>query len=158
MLHVTPSQLQIIHTQAIQDYPHECCGLLLGSPAGTGARVAEVWPTANAWNATVAVELAAGIEALPRSGGPGENFSIAPQDLLQAQKAARDRHLAIIGIYHSHPDHPAQPSEFDRAIAWPAYYYLILSVCQGRPGALGCWRLNEQQQFQAESLVIQPHA
>jgi len=47
-----------------------------------------------------------------------ERYSIAPDTLLKVQKQARDRDLDIIGVYHSHPDHPAVPSEFDRAIAW----------------------------------------
>jgi proteasome lid subunit RPN8/RPN11 len=73
--------------------------------------------------------------------------------MLQAQKDARDRHLDIVGIFHSHPDHPAVPSEFDRAIAWQRYSYIIVSVQQGQACDLKSWSLDDDQQFQPEAII-----
>jgi len=153
MLRIEREQLEAIRAQAAREYPRECCGLLLGRATAEGATVCDLWPTANAWDAESAAELAQLAGGPARTGGPEENFCIAPRELLRAQRAARDRQLAIVGVYHSHPDHPAQPSEFDRAIAWPAYSYLIVSVFAGRPGEGCSWRLDEQGQFQSEPIV-----
>jgi proteasome lid subunit RPN8/RPN11 len=82
--------------------------------------------------------------------------------MLKAQKDARDseallrsadRNLDIIGIYHSHPDHPAVPSEFDRAIAWSQYSYIIVSVQQGKACDLKSWSLDDDHQFQPEEIL-----
>ena len=87
-------------------------------------------------------------------GSKRNRFSIDPQAMLQVQKAARARHLDIIGIYHSHPDNPAVPSEFDRAIAWSSYSYIIVSVEQGQATDLNSWTLDEDRQFQPEEILI----
>ena len=87
-------------------------------------------------------------------GSKRNRFSIAPQVMLQMQKAARKRHLDVIGIYHSHPDNPAVPSEFDRAIAWSSYSYIIVSVEQGQATDLKSWTLDEDHQFQPEEILI----
>jgi len=73
--------------------------------------------------------------------------------MFKAQKDARDRNLDIIGIFHSHPDHPAVPSEFDRAIAWQQYSYIIVSVQQGKAWELKSWSLDDNHQFQPEELL-----
>lgn len=82
-------------------------------------------------------------------------YEIAPQEILAAMKDARSQGLDIIGIYHSHPDQPAVPSECDRAAAWSHYSYAIVSVSEGRLVDLRCWSLDDQQMFQPEDLLIQ---
>ena len=94
------------------------------------------------------------VELANPKGSKRNRFSIAPQVMLQMQKAARARHLDIIGIYHSHPDNPAVPSEFDRAIAWSLYSYIIVSVEQGQATDLKSWTLDEDHQFQPEEILI----
>ena len=84
--------------------------------------------------------------------GAHDRYWIDPADLLRIQKQARDQGLEIIGIYHSHPDHPAVPSECDRRLAWPVYSYLIASVCQGQVVAVQSWRLNDAQLFESEKI------
>jgi proteasome lid subunit RPN8/RPN11 len=74
--------------------------------------------------------------------------------MLQVQRSARERELEIIGIYHSHPDHPAVPSECDRRLAWPVYSYVILSVQSGQVMACQSWRLDDQHQFQPEAIKM----
>jgi proteasome lid subunit RPN8/RPN11 len=147
-LKASPEHLQQIRLHAERTYPEECCGLLLGTIAHEGKTLLEVWATDNSWDGEDTEFLVN--PSLSRCN----RFSIAPEDLLKAQKNARDRNLAIIGVYHSHPDHPAMPSERDRAIAWAEYSYLIVSVQQGRAQALGSWMLDDEGQFQAQDIIL----
>ncbi len=81
-------------------------------------------------------------------------YEIAPEEMLAAMKEARPRNLDIVGIYHSHPDQSAVPSECDRAAAWSQYSYAIVSVLQGTSVDLQSWSLDDQQVFQMEDLLI----
>jgi len=145
--------LQAIQNHAERIYPEECCGLLLGQRRGDVKTLIEVLPTENSWDdeaadAFQAIEGSAQLESSKR-----RRFSIAPVVMLKAQKDARDRRLDIIGIFHSHPDHPAVPSEFDRAIAWQQYSYIIVSVQQGKACDLKSWSLDDNHQFQPENIL-----
>ncbi|NEQ19620.1 MAG: M67 family metallopeptidase [Microcoleus sp. SIO2G3] len=77
-------------------------------------------------------------------------YAIAPQVMLQAQREARDSKLNIIGIYHSHTDHPAIPSEYDQKLAWQEYSYIIVSVQNGKTSDMKSWTLDDNHQFQQE--------
>jgi proteasome lid subunit RPN8/RPN11 len=146
-IRVSTEQIEQICLHAEKTYPEECCGLLLGIINERDKLVVEVRPTENSWKAELT-------ELLPIETGSKRNrFSIAPEVLLRVQKEARDRNLSIIGIYHSHPDHPAIPSEFDRAIAWQQYSYTIVSVQQGRAQDIRSWKLDEAHQFQNEEIL-----
>ncbi|WP_013320551.1 Mov34/MPN/PAD-1 family protein [Gloeothece verrucosa] len=149
MITLTLEQLQTIYIQAEKIYPEECCGLLLGKIEGENNLVSEVRETENSWNAED-FEFLSLTERTKRT-----NFSIAPEVILKVQKEARDRNLAIIGIYHSHPDHAAIPSEFDRLIAWPQYSYVIASVRQGKVIDVRCWKLDKDHQFQSEEILVE---
>ena len=72
-------------------------------------------------------------------------FLIDPRDYLTVEREARARGLDVLGFYHSHPDHPAVPSDFDRLHAWPNLHYVILAVAGGHPGELTSWRLSEDR-------------
>lgn len=153
MLKLHSHHLQAIQTHAESTYPEECCGLLLGQRNGDMKTLIEVLPTENSWDDEAAdafesIEGSAELESSKRS-----RFSIAPEVMLKAQKDARDRKLDIIGIFHSHPDHPAVPSEFDRAIAWQQYSYIIVSVQQGKACDLKSWSLDDDHQFQPEETL-----
>jgi proteasome lid subunit RPN8/RPN11 len=147
ILQLLPQHLQIIRTHAESTYPDECCGIILGYGMSEGKTVVEVMPTENVWN-TATAEF------------PGDRttetqqrrYAIAPQVMLQAQKQARDHSLNIIGIYHSHPDAPAIPSECDRLYAWPEYSYIIVSVPKGKAQTLQSWCLDDNHQFQLEAI------
>jgi proteasome lid subunit RPN8/RPN11 len=141
--------LQAIQAHADRTYPEECCGLLLGTIAADEKVVHEVYTTPNAWDQDVATVLN-DREGLTKT----RRYWIAPEDSLAAMREAHQRDLDIIGIYHSHPDHPAIPSECDRAIAWSQYSYLIVSVEQGTAIDCRSWILNEQHQFDPETIQL----
>ncbi|MFE4108102.1 Mov34/MPN/PAD-1 family protein [Almyronema epifaneia] len=157
-LTLSPDQISHIREHAERTYPEECCGLLLGQiqfGEVTQRQVADVIALENNWNPQVAA-------IADRSDGSGEQppepdrrrrYWIDPRDLLTVQRQARDRQLNIIGVYHSHPDHPAIPSECDRQLAWADYAYVIVSVCQGRSQDLQSWCLDDQHQFHAEAIA-----
>jgi proteasome lid subunit RPN8/RPN11 len=147
MLKISQEHLNQILTHAEQIYPEECCGILLGKISDYSKIIVEVWPTENTWNKDDSIEL------FNRQGSKKDRFTIAPEILLKAQKEARDRQLNIIGIYHSHPNHPAIPSEFDRAIAWPEYSYIIVSVIQGKAKDIFSWILDDDRQFKQEKIT-----
>lgn len=127
-----------IRAHGAESYPHECCGALLGAD-GEGAReVTEIFPLVNR-----------------RDDSPRNRYSITPEDVLAAERAARERGAELIGWYHSHPDHPARPSEYDREHAWPWYSYVIVSVVGREPGELTSWRLaGERLRFEPEAVEV----
>jgi proteasome lid subunit RPN8/RPN11 len=75
---------------------------------------------------------------------------------MSVQRDGRERNLDIIGIYHSHIDHPAVPSECDRRLAWSSYSYVIVSVVHGKASDLKSWCLDDQHQFQPEPIQPEP--
>ncbi|MBW4504077.1 MAG: M67 family metallopeptidase [Scytonema hyalinum WJT4-NPBG1] len=149
VLQLLPKHLQTIYTHAETTYPEECCGIILGNLTSEGKTVVEVMPTENAWNAETAAELP-GDDTLDYS--KRQRYAIAPQVMLHTQKEARDRKLNIIGIYHSHTDHPAIPSEYDRQLAWQEYSYIIVSVQNGKASDIKSWTLDDTHQFQQEAI------
>lgn len=152
MIKLYTHHLEAIQAHAETVYPEECCGLLLGNLSSSLKTLIEVLPTENSWGEE-ATDAFQGVErSQERKLSKRNRFSIAPKVMLEVQKNVRDRNLNIIGIYHSHPDHPAVPSEFDRAIAWQQYSYIIVSVQQGAACDLKSWTLDDNQQFQPETI------
>ncbi|MBP0038526.1 MAG: M67 family metallopeptidase [Roseofilum sp. SID1] len=148
-MQVKSEHLEIIHAHAQECYPQECCGVLLGRVEEDKRVLVEVVRTENGWNEEMAEQL----EEMGMGGKTKlERYTIAPQTLLTLQKDARSRHLQIVGFYHSHPDHPAVPSECDRLLAWPDYHYIIVSVIQGRATVINDWVLDRDRQFQPSQL------
>lgn len=149
MIKISPEHLQMICNHAERTYPEECCGIMLGKIEDGEKTVVEVWETLNVWEEEKWAEF-------PASGGErskNSTFAIAPLEIIKAQKVARDRQLQIVGFYHSHPDHPAIPSEMDRAIAWAVYSYIIVSVPKGKANELRSWCLDDAHQFQEEEIL-----
>lgn len=142
MLKVSSQHLQIIRTHAASTYPEECCGIMLGYLTNESKTVVEVMPTENAWSG----------EKLQDT--KRRRYAIAPEIMLKVQTYARSCSLNIIGIYHSHPDNPAIPSESDRTQAWQEYSYIIVSVYNGKALELKSWHLDDNHQFQEEAIEI----
>jgi proteasome lid subunit RPN8/RPN11 len=120
-------------------YPDECCGILLGRIPGGGRRIVEaVMPIVNAREAE---------ERYHR-------FRIEPEDLMRAEKEARKQGRDVLGFYHSHPDHPARPSNYDREYALPFYSYVIVAVERGKAGELTSWELAaDRSAFSREDVI-----
>jgi proteasome lid subunit RPN8/RPN11 len=157
VLCLSPKQLQIIQQHAEQTYPEECCGFLLGkfnNLAGAFHKtVMQVWQTPNTWTPEIQ-EMGDRPSTSDRILSKHNRYWIDPQDTFAAQKYARAQQFDIIGIYHSHTDHPAIPSECDRTLAWSRYSYLIVSVQQGIAQDLLSWNLDSNHQFQPEPIDL----
>jgi proteasome lid subunit RPN8/RPN11 len=154
VIKVTEKQLEIIRNHAENTYPDECCGFLMGEISHSFKTLLEVWPTANSWAPETAEIFTEMTDSAKLDSSKRSRFAIDPSAMLKAMKEGRDRHLTIIGIYHSHPNHPAIPSTCDRAYAWPEYSYIIVSVNQGIAQNLLNWRLDEDSNFQPEKIII----
>lgn len=140
-LQISPATLDEVLRHGEQDYPNECCGLLLGRQDGEGRRRIEAIHRMR--NATTA--------------SPRNRFDFDPKEHLEAQRAARARGLDIVGFYHSHPDHPARPSQYDLEHAsWPGYSYLIVAIHGGKrvegDGANSFELAEDRSQFVPESI------
>jgi proteasome lid subunit RPN8/RPN11 len=133
----------------------ECCGALLGRDAGEvrGSDPAK-------YPLTPEREILALYPLVNRrNDSPRNRFSVSSEDVLSAEKEAREHGLDVVGWYHSHPDHPARPSAYDRDHAWPWYSYIIVSVQNGVPQEMTSWRLNDdRQEFSPEGIEIRHRA
>ena len=140
-LSLAESDLATIYRHGRRAYPEECCGVMIGPPAEKGSEAVVVTRVLSAEN--------------EREDASRHNrFLISPRALLDAQRSARDGGLEILGYYHSHPDHPARPSDFDREHAWPGVSYLIISVEKGEVVDTRSWRLTDDRgRFDEEKVV-----
>jgi proteasome lid subunit RPN8/RPN11 len=119
-----------IEREGADAYPNECCGILFGHDTSDERVVERIEAVANAFD-------------------PAERyhrFSISPKQLMDAEKRAAAEGRLVLGFYHSHPDAPARPSEYDRAHAWPFYSYVIVSVANGQVVDMTSWVLDEQSE------------
>jgi proteasome lid subunit RPN8/RPN11 len=153
-LQLHKAQVESIRRHGARDYPNECCGILLGTVEDDGKEVTQVVPLANLRHDPTRAQ-----ELLPLDDPGSETeknrFLIDPLDQLRVEKEARARGLEVVGYYHSHPDHPARPSVYDRDHAWPWYSYVIVSIEKGAPKDLTSWVLaDNRSSFGAETLVI----
>lgn len=144
-LYLTPLHLKTLQHHAGQQYPQECCGMLLGQVQGDRHRIEEVMVGTNIWQPESAEE---------DTHSQRDRFLLDPRELLLAQRHARETGLSVLGIYHSHPDHVALPSACDRRHAWPKYSYLILAIHNREITDLQSWRLDSEGQFCAEQIIV----
>ncbi|HWW18062.1 MAG TPA: M67 family metallopeptidase [Candidatus Saccharimonadales bacterium] len=145
---------QKIRQHGADSYPNECCGALLGRDAAAP----EV--TATAAGVQPPREILALFPLVNRrDDSPRNRFSVTAEDVRDAEKAAQEKKLDVVGWYHSHPDHPAQPSQYDREHAWPWYSYVIVSVTSGKPAEMTSWRLSDDRSaYACEDIAICDHA
>ena len=125
-----------IRAHGSETYPNECCGALIGR----SGVVTEVY-------------------ALPNTTeeGPRRRFLVRPQDYREAEKRATAAGAELLGFYHSHPDHPAKPSQYDLDHAWPFFSYIIVAVRGGTAEDMTSWRLLEDRSaFDGETLSVRP--
>jgi proteasome lid subunit RPN8/RPN11 len=130
-----------IEQEGAAAYPNECCGILIGRDVKTDGVIRRI------------------VERLE----PGRNvfetaeqyhrFSIDPAQQLKAEKSAEREGKMVLGYYHSHPDHPARPSEYDREHGWPFYSYVIVAIAKGVPADMTSWVLDDQtEQFSKQQI------
>jgi len=129
-----------IEAEGVAAYPNECCGILVGTDGATGRIVERIIPMKNTFE-------------------PGEQyhrFTIDPLALARADEEAAAKGKLVVGFYHSHPDHPAQPSEYDRTHVppWSFYSHIIVAIEKRRPAAMTCWQMDEDtEQFRQQEIV-----
>jgi proteasome lid subunit RPN8/RPN11 len=136
---LSPEIAAKIRSHGAETYPHECCGALLGREIADDLReIVGLFPLVNR-----------------RDDSPRNRFSITSDDVRDAEKSAREQGVDLLGWYHSHPDHPAKPSQYDQDHAWPWYSYVIVSVANGEPQHMTSWRLaDDRSRFTPEDLEI----
>lgn len=117
-------------------YPNEGCGIFLGTP-GSEATVTEVRLATNL-----------------REDRAHDRYIMDPKDILRAEREAEQRGLEVVGFWHTHPDHPARPSQYDADHAWPDYVYVIMAVHDGKMVDVTGWVLETESppQFREEAL------
>jgi proteasome lid subunit RPN8/RPN11 len=150
ILKLSPEIAERIRKHGAEAYPYECCGALLGRDADAAGQndqeppreILDLFPLVNR-----------------RDDSPRNRFSVTSEDVLAAEKAARALGIDVVGWYHSHPDHPAEPSQYDRDHAWPWYSYIIVSVANGQPQRMTSWRLNDDRaSFTSEDVEVRQRA
>jgi proteasome lid subunit RPN8/RPN11 len=123
-----------IRRHGCETYPNECCGALIGRDGVVRETV-----------------------ALPNmtEEGPRRRFLVRPADYRAAEARASETGQQLLGFYHSHPDHPARPSQYDLDHAWPFFSYVIVSILDGKANDLRSWRLREDRsQFEEEPIDV----
>lgn len=153
MITLTTAAAQAIAAHAEATYPDECVGLLLGRLDGNHKQVTQIFAVENRWEGQV--RLADTDNAESRR----DRFYLDPRDYLRADRAAQAAGLELVGCYHSHPDHVAQPSERDRvgaqAVGGMSFAFVIQSVRQGTAAELTSWLLvDEGARFEQEELTV----
>ena len=115
---------EAIRRHGEETYPHECCGALVGRGDGVTDAV-----------------------ALPNTTeeGPRRRFLVRPSDYRLAEQRATELGGELLGFYHSHPDHPAKPSQYDLDHAWPTFAYVIVAVAAGASQAMTVWFLKDDR-------------
>ena len=119
-----PGIAKAIRRHGEETYPHECCGALVGRN-----------------------DCADAVVALPNTTeeGPRRRFLVRPSDYRLAEQQAGERGAELLGFYHSHPDHPARPSQYDLDHAWPTFAYVIVSVAAGAAADMTVWWLKDDR-------------
>jgi proteasome lid subunit RPN8/RPN11 len=135
MIVIEPIPFERMKNHADSIFPDECCGFLFGAEQTDGTRtISTIRAVDNA-----------------KQGDKKRRFEITGKDYMLAEKYADENDLQLLGIYHSHPNHPPIPSEHDRIAALPYFSYVIISVLEGHTAKIRSWKLNEDSQFEEEN-------
>ena len=138
-LEIIPTILERIHSHGEAAYPEEGAGLLLGELSQTQRRVTEIVTMANT----------------REESARHNRYLLSSEDYLKGEEQASRLGLEVLGVFHSHPNHPNLPSEYDRQWAWPNFSYLITSVMMGKARESRSWRLAEDRaRFVEEEIEI----
>jgi len=138
MIRLKSADIEELKQIAQKTYPHECCGVMVGSIENGVKTVTELIPAEN-----------------QRTDSPANRYLITPDLLNELEKKLKGTDRAIVGFFHSHPDVPARPSTYDQDHAWPWYSYVIVSVNKGQAGEIHNWKLRDDRSaFDAEKMEL----
>ena len=139
MITLEQKHLDEIKQHGERDYPHECCGLLIGRQLSDGRKIVmETYPISNA----------------REEEARHHRSLILPEEYMLGERYARGKQLDVVGNYHSHPDHVAVPSKYDLDHAWPTWSYIIASVRQGSAVDLRSWEMqSDRSRFDEEGIT-----
>ncbi|MCK5352074.1 M67 family metallopeptidase [bacterium] len=138
MIRLKSADIEEIKHIAQKTYPHECCGVMVGSVENGVKTVTQLIPAEN-----------------QRTDSPANRYLITPDLLNELEKKLKGTDRAIVGFFHSHPDVPARPSTYDQDHAWPWYSYVIVSVNKGEAGEIHNWKLKDDRSaFDAEKMEL----
>ncbi|MBA2715175.1 MAG: M67 family metallopeptidase [Rubrobacteraceae bacterium] len=126
-----------INEHATEAYPEECAGALVGIDSGGVRVVVDVWRAENT-----------------HEEERSSRFHIEPLTIKKFEEQAEERDMGLLGFYHSHPDHPAEPSEYDREHAWPGYSYVIASVSGTNVEEMRSWSLKDDRSGYDEETIV----
>ena len=138
MLVIEQKPLDEMFADALRSFPDECCGFFFGNEIGQERIITNILTVDNS-----------------KEGDKRRRFEIAPKDYLDAERFADENELQLLGVYHSHPNHPAVPSEHDRIAAQPYFSYIIISVKENEIADIRSWQLNENFMFEEERIENQ---
>src|SRR5258706_12708137 len=123
-MNLSVDNLRAIEAHGESTYPNEGAGFLLGTVQADAVQISHLLPIDNKREAEAQYN----------------RYELSPQDFARAEMEADKRGLSLVGVFHSHPDHPARPSEFDRDHAWPNFVYVITTVQQDKAQITMTWR------------------
>jgi proteasome lid subunit RPN8/RPN11 len=163
-IRVSKEHVDKIKRHGEQTYPHECCGFLLGTSDGDVNILHEVYPADNEWSEDIRKVESLG-ESVPaatpdyptrRQESHANRYWITPEQYKRADQYADSRGLQIVGYYHSHPDHPAEPSgyDFDHS-CFANQSYMIVAIEQGKAAALNSFVKPDYEKFVVEPIIIE---
>lgn len=136
-VYIEPPVFKDIKDHLETSFPYEGCGFLFGNEKN-GRVITKMVPALNS-----------------KTGDQRRRFEISPLEYMKAERLALAEGLTLLGVYHSHPNHPAIPSEHDRVQAMPFFSYLILSIQKGTFDKATSWRLKDNTQvFEEEQLTL----
>ena len=139
MIRIPSSILREVYDHMEASYPHECCGLLVGLVINENERVVQTFRKCRNLNTERA----------------HDRYEMDPKCWLNTEREFDNSAWAIVGIYHSHPDHPSRASQTDTDAAWPNYSYVIASVQKGTVASTQSWLLNDtEKRFYEEAVVV----
>lgn len=136
-LKIGRGDIENIHRHARETYPEECAGAIVGMDTGEMKVVVDVWPAENT-----------------HEDERSRRFLIEPLQIKKFEEDAAGRDMDLLGFYHSHPDHPAEPSEYDQEHAWPYYSYVIASVSQDSVRDTRSWVLRDDRSGYDEEEIV----
>jgi len=138
MLKIPQNLIDEIYEYVLVGYPNEICGLLVGTIEAKTKLVSEVYAVSNL-----------------NTQRKQDRYELDPKAFQKIDQQAQKKGLQILGVFHSHPDHPSKPSETDRSQAWEEYSYVILSVEEKQVISCQSWILNEEtNEFEEEKIVV----